>query len=293
MAAQEPPQGEPSSPPEPVPPDRLPGVGRAGRQEATRRRKRRRDPGLIERDEPCRCSPGNAAHLSRSLLPPAGTPAAAARKASATARRSVAPVRALRSRVTTMTRSVPGGKTLRCRRKCSRSDRLMRFRTTAVPARRPTFKPKRTPPRCPAEATCRTNGPELRRRPAVSARRNSTAPRTRAARGKRACPRSLGVRLSGAAALWPAAASARSARRECSSALGTRACVSACSDLADRSASFHSRRREPPPPARQRVTLAAACRRVKRKGRRLGKNPFASPPALVLFYPINVVARSA
>ncbi len=121
---------------------------------------------------------------------------------------------------------------LRCWRKYSRSDRLMRFRTAAPPAGRPMMIPRRTPLRLVC-ATWSAKAPDLTRRPTFSARLKSAALTSRAARGKRLCPPPQGLRLSGATAPWPGAASARSAQPGCSSAPEIRACVCVCSGSAD------------------------------------------------------------
>ena len=177
--------------------------------------------------------------------------------------------------MTETTRSVPGGNVLRCWRKYSRSDRLMRFRTAAPPAGRPMMIPRRTPLRL-ACATWSAKGPDLTRRPTFSARLKSAALTSRAARGKRLCPPPRGLRLSGASAPWPGVASAPFARPECSFAPETHACVCVYSGSADTCASSAPRESWSLALAQQVGTLPRGRSSVKTKAPRGGKNPFAS-----------------
>lgn len=164
---------------------------------------------------------------------------------------------------------------MRCWRKYSRSNRLMRLRTAAPPAERPMMIPRRTPPRL-ACAMWSAKGPDLTRRPTFSARLKSAALTSRAARGKQLCPPPRGLRLSGASAPWPGAASARFARPGCSSAPEIRACVCVYSGSADTCVSSAPRESWLLALAQQPGTLPRGRGSVKTKAPGGSKNPFAS-----------------
>jgi len=129
----------------------------------------------------------------------------AARRTAATARRRAAPVTDPSARVTTTTKSVPAGNALQFLRKFSRSNRLIRLRTTAAPARRPTIRPRRTS-RPAARPMWMAKGPEFARRPVLSARLKSAALRSRALRGKRFSLPLRPFTLPSAGASWPVGA---------------------------------------------------------------------------------------